>query len=333
MRRWPRCSSWCREAAGSRLPSTGALPWCNVTTVTTTAEARALEEEAGLVHRYADLEGVRLHYVEAGEGPLVVLLHGFPEFWYTWRHQIPSLARAGFRVIAPDMRGYNLSGKPEAVRAYGIRTLVEDVAQLIQAVGAERASVVGHDWGAGVAWAFAMLHPELLERLAVLNGPHPERLLRGMLNPIQLAKSWYLFFFQLPWLPGEIARLDNFDLLTKSFREEPIREGAYDRHDLARYVEALNQPGALEAVMKYFRAMFLPSQAFKVQPIDAQVLVIWGRNDKHLGEELAVPSPRFVPHARVEYINEATHWVQHDCPERVSELLIEFLDPRSAPIA
>ncbi|MFS8066554.1 MAG: alpha/beta fold hydrolase, partial [Byssovorax sp.] len=125
--------------------------------------------------RYAELPGVRLHYVEAGSGPLVVLLHGFPEFWYAWRKQIAPLAQAGYRVVAPDMRGYNLSGKPQGISAYGARLLVEDIANLIRACGEERAFIVGHDWGAGVAWAFAMVHPEMTTRLAVLNGPHPER--------------------------------------------------------------------------------------------------------------------------------------------------------------
>src|SRR5438309_622169 len=163
--------------------------------------------------RERDIEvepGVVLRCVESGEGPLVLLLHGFPDFWYGWRRQIPALAAAGFRVVAPDLRGYDLSGKPAGVRAYGIRTLALDVATLVEKLGATRAHVVAHDWGAGVAWAFAMTHPERLDRLAILNGPHPERLLRGLRDPLQLAKSWYMFFFQIPWLPEEILRMDDF---------------------------------------------------------------------------------------------------------------------------
>src|SRR5262245_18860577 len=129
--------------------------------------------------RFVDAGGVRLHVAEAGSGPLVVLLHGFPEFWYAWRHQIPALARAGFHVVAPDMRGYNLSDKPRGVHPYRVPTLVEDVAGLIRASGAPRAAVVGHDWGGLVAWALAMQHPELVDRLVIVNSPHPKNMARA----------------------------------------------------------------------------------------------------------------------------------------------------------
>jgi pimeloyl-ACP methyl ester carboxylesterase len=278
-----------------------------------------------ITHHDADLDAVRLHYVEAGEGPLVVLLHGFPEFWYTWRNQIVPLAEAGFRVVAPDLRGFNRSSKPEGVRSYGIRTVVEDVAGLITACGFERAHVVGHDFGAGLAWSFAMTHPEMVDRVAVLNGPHPQRLIEAMKDPVQLAKSWYVFFFQIPWLAEAVARLDDFALFTRSLREEPLREGAYSREDIALYVEALNQPGALEAMLGYYRAMFRPGTQIEIRPILAPVLALWGVDDKHLGRELARPDPKLVPDATVHYLDHATHWIQHDQPERVNELLIEFL--------
>jgi pimeloyl-ACP methyl ester carboxylesterase len=289
------------------------------TATTKTQLARAI------THRYADLGGVRLHYVEAGQGPLVVLLHGFPEFWYTWRNQIVPLAEAGFRVIAPDLRGFNLSSKPAGVRSYGIRTVVEDIAGLIAATGAERAHVVGHDFGAGVTWSFAMQHPEMVSRIAVLNGPHPARLLQAMKSPVQLMKSWYVFFFQIPWLAEQVAQLDDFALFTKPLREEPLIEGAYDREDMALYVEALKRPGALEAMLGYYRAMFRPGTAIAMRPIEAPALVLWGVDDPHLGRELAAPPTDLVPHATVEYLDHATHWVQHDQPERVSARLIEFL--------
>jgi epoxide hydrolase 4 len=278
-----------------------------------------------ITHRYADLDAVRLHYVEAGDGPLVVLLHGFPEFWYTWRNQIVPLAEAGFRVIAPDLRGFNQSSKPAGVRSYGIRTVVEDIAGLIHAAGAERAHVVGHDFGAGVTWSFAMQHPEMVDRLAVLNGPHPARLIQAMKSPLQLLKSWYVFFFQIPWLAEQVAQLDDFALFTKPLREEPLREGAYDREDIALYVEALKQPGALEAMLGYYRAMFRPGTQIEMRPIEAEALVLWGVDDKHLGRELAPPPLSLVPRATVQYLERATHWVQHDQPERVNAGLIDFL--------
>ena len=160
-----------------------------------------LLEETGLREGYADLGDVRLHYVEAGEGPLVVLLHGFPEFWFSWRFQIPALAAAGFRVVAPDMRGYNLSSRPAEVAAYDTDRLAADVRGLIRELGAERALLAGHDWGGAVAWITAMNHPEVVERLAILNVPHPRRMLQGLRTPRQLAKSWYFLAFQVPWLP------------------------------------------------------------------------------------------------------------------------------------
>lgn len=269
-------------------------------------------------------EGVHLHYVELGEGPLVVLLHGFPEFWYAWRNQIAALAAAGFRVVAPDQRGYNLSSKPEGVTAYGAARLVEDVAALIRRCGEEKAFVVGHDWGAGVAWAFAMEHPEMVERLVVLNGPHPERLLHALkTSPIQWIRSWYIFFFQLPALPEAVSELDRYAFLLKPLREEPIRPGAFTREDLALYVEAYAKPGALTAMINWYRAI-LRGKTPKVRRTEVPVLVLWGENDPHLDREIATPPEELVPNARVVFVPGATHWLQHDAPERVNEELVAF---------
>src|SRR5579884_3024966 len=157
-------------------------------------------------HRHASVNGVRLHYVEAGRGPLVVLLHGFPEFWYSWRHQIPALAAAGFRVLAPDLRGYNESDKPPGVAAYGLERVAGDVAALVRHAGERRAAVVGHDWGGGIAWWLAMHRPDVVGRLAVLNAPHPAAFRRELRTPGQLLRSWYVFFFQLPALPEWLFR-------------------------------------------------------------------------------------------------------------------------------
>lgn len=292
----------------------------------------ATDAEQAVMHRYADLGDVRLHYVEEGpaDGPLVVLLHGFPEFWYSWRHQIPALAAAGFRVVAPDLRGYNLSDKPRGVSAYRIEVLARDVARLIQACGAERAAVVGHDWGAAVAWTFAMRYPELLARLAILNVPHPARFIRGLRTPRQLARSWYMFFFQIPWLPEAAIRLGRFAGLRRTLRAEPARPGAFTEEDINRYAEALAQPGALTGGINYYRALFRQNprrQLRDLRRIDAPVLVIWGRRDRYLGAELAIPASEWAPNVQVEMLADASHWVQNDQPERVNALLLEFLDP------
>jgi pimeloyl-ACP methyl ester carboxylesterase len=159
----------------------------------------------GMAHRWVDVGGLRLHCVEAGAGPLVVLLHGFPEFWYAWRHQIPALAAVGFRVVALDLRGYNTSDKPARVRDYRPRVLAQEVADLIVALSAGSAAVAGHDWGGGLAWLLAMQHPKRVERLVVLNAPHPVRFLKGLGSPRQLRRSWYVLAFQLPWLPERLG--------------------------------------------------------------------------------------------------------------------------------
>ncbi|APR87504.1 Epoxide hydrolase [Minicystis rosea] len=276
-------------------------------------------------HHFVEVRGIRLHVAEAGSGPLVVLLHGFPEFWYTWRQIIPPLVRAGFRVVAPDMRGYNLSDKPKGVAAYGIRTLADDIAGLIKALGAERASVVGHDWGAGVAWSFAMAHPDKLDRLAILNGPHPTRMLEGLRRPSQMVKSWYMFVFFLPKLAETVLPLNDYAVLTKGFTNDPVRRDAYTEADLAMYREAWSKPGAITSMVNYYRAMPYPSLRMEVTPIQAPTLVLWGDRDAYLGPDLAEPPKKLVPNARVEHVADASHWIQHDQPELVSARLASFL--------
>ncbi|HWH95455.1 MAG TPA: alpha/beta fold hydrolase [Baekduia sp.] len=280
-----------------------------------------------LQDRFAAIDGVRLHYVEAGAGPLVVLLHGFPEFWWSWRHQIPALAQAGFRVVAPDMRGYAQSDKPPSWRDYRIERLAADVAGLIAALGEQRAFVVGHDWGAAVAWMVATLHPERVERLAILNVPHPDTMLRTLRrSPRQLAHSWYMFFFQIPWLPERLLRWGGRRTLEKAYQD--ARPGAFTAEDFARYEEALLAPGGLKGPIDYYRAALRRSprrtQA-QFRPIPAPVLVIWGEQDRFLSAQMADPDPRWVPDVRVVRLPGASHWVQHDEPERVNALLVEFL--------
>jgi pimeloyl-ACP methyl ester carboxylesterase/2-polyprenyl-6-methoxyphenol hydroxylase-like FAD-dependent oxidoreductase len=280
------------------------------------------------LHHYVDLDQVRLHYVELGNGPLVVLLHGFPEFWYSWRYQIPALAAAGFRVVAPDMRGYNLSAKPAGVAAYSGKHLTADVANLIRRLGAERATVVGHDWGGAVAWLFAMRYGEMLDRLVIMNAPHPARFREALRSWPQLRKSWYMFFFQLPWLPEALARAGNYAGLHRTLRADPVRPDAFDKEDIERYVAAAAQPGALTASINYYRALFRSGarQPGAAPPrIDTPTLVIWGEQDRYLGSELAAPDRNLVPNIRVERIPNASHWVQIDRPRQVNELLLGFL--------
>jgi pimeloyl-ACP methyl ester carboxylesterase len=284
-------------------------------------------EIEGARHVRIDTGEVRLHAVEAGEGPLVVLLHGFPEFWWSWRHQIPALAKAGFHVVAPDLRGYNLSDRPRRVRDYHLSKLLADVAGVIRATGEKRAHVVGHDWGGGIAYSFAMAHPELLHRLAILNAPHAvtfeEALLR---SPRQMLKSWYIFFFQIPGVPERFIRAHDYENLRRSLRSG--RSASVPESEIQPYVDAAKRAEGLFGGIHYYRAMLrgvMGGSMPKPAVIDAPVLVIWGQKDTFLGEDLATPKKRWVPDVRVEKLPDASHWVQVDAPDQVSALLTSFL--------
>jgi pimeloyl-ACP methyl ester carboxylesterase len=274
---------------------------------------------------YADVGDVRLHYVEAGDGPLLVLLHGFPEFWFGWRLQIAPLAAAGFRVVAPDTRGYNLSSRPEGVAAYSVDLLAEDIRGLIRALGATSAMVVGHDWGGSIAWATATNHPEVVDRLAILNAAHPRRLQEGLRHPSQLRKSWYFFFFAIPGLPEDVVHARDWHFF-RHFLEDA--NPPYTPEEMERYVDAWSQPGAATAMIDYYRSSVRESsKQAKAEhpPISAPTLVIWGERDRYLGQELAEPDRQDVPNLdRVERLADASHWVHHDEAERVNQLLIDF---------
>ena len=284
-----------------------------------------------LTHHEAIVNGVRLHYVQAGQGPLVVLLHGFPEFWYSWRRQIPALAAAGYRVIAPDMRGYNLSEKPPTVADYRMEALTSDVAALIRHAGEENAVVVGHDWGGAVAWETAMRLPQVVRRLVVLNAPHPAAMLRELRTVEQLRRSWYMFFFQLPWLPEALAHLSGYSALEAVFRRDPTRAGAYSDEDIRLYRQAVARPGALTGAINYYRALFrqAPAGALRgmraLPTITVPTLLIWGMRDRYLGPRLLNGLDQWVANLRVERLPDASHWVMADEPQRVNDLLLGFL--------
>ncbi len=275
-------------------------------------------------HRRVDVGEVTLHIAECGpeDGPLVVFLHGFPEFWWSWRHQLEAFSEAGYRAVAPDMRGYNDSDKPEGVANYEIEKLAGDIAGLIRALGRKDAMIVGHDWGAVVAWGFAMLHGEMTTRLAILNVPHPLQLTRGLKTLKQIRKSWYMFFFQLPVIPEKGIAANDYAYVRKGFVDD-----GFAPDEVEKYVEALRKPNAVRSAISYYRAAIrrlLTGRLPTITKIEMPVLVIWGDRDRYLGKEMAEPPPRFVPNARTVHIPEATHWVQNAAPEKVNELLLEF---------
>ncbi|MFC6836557.1 alpha/beta fold hydrolase [Halomarina ordinaria] len=279
--------------------------------------------------RYVTTDGVTLHVRAVGpeDGPLAVLLHGFPEFWYGWRHQLDALAGAGYRVLIPDQRGYNLSDKPEGTSAYRVDRLVEDVVGLLDDAGAETARVVGHDWGAMVAWCLALDRPGRVERLGILNVPHPAAFGETLREDWrQGLRSWYAGFFQLPRVPERVLRAREFELLTRALTDGS-RPGTFSEVDLARYRTAWGRPGALTAMLNWYRANGLRSDLFDRRGrVSVPTLVLWGARDTALVRENAARSVEYCDDADLVLFEDATHWLQHEKPEAVNGHLVEFLD-------
>ena len=269
---------------------------------------------------------VCLHAVAAGprDGQVVILLHGFPEFWYCWNRQIEPLAAAGFRVIVPDQRGYNLSGKPSGVAAYALNELVSDVIAIGAQLGQEKIFLAGHDWGAAVAWSAALLHPQRIAKLSVLNVPHPS-VMRKFLSrrPRQLLRSWYMFFFQLPLLPEAIFSAFRYRVGARSLLRSS-RPGTFSAEDLAQYRAAWAQPGALTGMINWYRALFRFRTKFPDRTVHVPTRILWGERDAFLLAEMANESLRYCTSAELFTFANASHWLQHEEPVRVSELLIDF---------
>ncbi len=279
-------------------------------------------------HQQITANGIMLHVVQDGSstGQLVILLHGFPEFWYSWRRQIPHLAAAGYRVWAPDQRGYNLSEKPDGIAAYTLDELSADVVGLMDAAGQEKAFVVGHDWGAAVAWWVAAKYPERVARMVVINVPHGTVMLEHLRsNPRQMLKSWYMFFYQLPWLPETLARRRDWNALAQTMRGSS-RQGTFTDGDLDTYRQAWSQPKAYTSMLNWYRAiMRKPSAPIANPRITVPTLLIWGAQDRFLGRELTQPSIDLCDDGRLVFFEGATHWVHHEEADHVNELIDSFL--------
>jgi pimeloyl-ACP methyl ester carboxylesterase len=276
-------------------------------------------------HAFIPTNGITLHTVMAGpeDGPLVILLHGFPEFWYGWRRQIPALAAAGFRVWAPDQRGYNLSDRPRALSAYSIDKLAADAVGLIDASGRERVYLVGHDWGAMVAWWVALTAPHRLHRLAILNVPHPTVARRRFSrDPRQMVRSLYALYFQLPWLPEAMMSAGNWRALANALRGSS-RPGAFSDEDLAEYRQAWSRPGAMTAMLNWYRAFLRrPAADWSDPRVVVPTTVIWGMKDFALRGVMAAESAAQCDDADLIQLPDNTHWVQHEAADLVNETLI-----------
>lgn len=284
-------------------------------------------------HKNIKVNGINMHYVEQGNGPLLLLLHGFPEFWYSWRHQIPELAKH-YHVVAPDLRGYNDTDKPPNVSDYKIETITKDILDLIGNLGYEKAIVVAHDWGGVVGYELGMKHPEKVEKLVILNSPHPAAMKRELFkNFAQLRRSWYMFFFQLPVLPEWFMGRDLRTTFYKAFRGWAYNKAAFSKEDIEAYVKAFEKKGALTAAINWYRAALREVlKKKKINPIAVSTLIIWGENDRALGKELTYDLEKyFTAPYRVEYLSPCSHWVQHDFPEKVSELILEFAEEKAQP--
>ena len=272
--------------------------------------------------------GINLHVMTAGpaQGEPVILLHGFPEFWYGWQHQIPALAEAGYRVIVPDQRGYNLSEKPAGMRAYSLDQLAGDVGGLLDHYGYAQTYLVGHDWGGIAAWYLARSAPERVKRLAILNVPHPSvmsKQLRGNLR--QMRKSWYMFYFQLPLLPEASLRAANWFGLVNMLRSSSNPD-TFSSTEIERYREAWAQPGALKAMLNWYRAMLRVRARPSTGPrIHVPTRILWGVKDIAFVPELAQLSLDLCDEGDLHTFENATHWLQHDEPQEVNRLLLEWL--------
>ncbi|WP_286058838.1 alpha/beta fold hydrolase [Bacillus mojavensis] len=283
----------------------------------------------GVNSQFIKTNGITLHVASAGseDGPLIVLLHGFPEFWYGWKNQIKSLADAGYRVIAPDQRGYNLSDKPEGIEAYRIDTLRDDIIGLISQFTDQKAIVIGHDWGGAVAWHLASTRQEYVEKLIAINIPHPH--IMKTVTPVyppQWLKSSYIAFFQLPDKPEAALKENNYEKLDKAIGLSD-RPELFSSEDIKKYKEAWKQPGALTSMLNWYRALRKGSLTENPREYHtAPYRMIWGMEDRFLSRKLAKETASRCPNGHLIFVDEASHWISHEKPAIVNQLILEYLE-------
>lgn len=278
-------------------------------------------------HEFVQTNRIRLHYVTQGEGDLVVLLHGFPEFWYSWRFQIPVLSQK-FKVVVPDLRGYNDSDKPND--GYDLDTLTQDVIGLIKGLGYQKAHVVGHDCGGMIAWNLAQSFPEFLQSLSLLNAPHPQRLLRDVSGSLeQILKHWQMFAVQVPGLPEIFIQNNLAQFVKNCFQSQAVRKAAFSREVLQVYQAALEKKGALAASLNHYRQLIQPQSfmpRFTAPSIDVPTLVLWGEDDTVLNSKRVRSLEKWVTAPfRMKAIPECGHWIQQEVPRLVNTELLNFL--------
>ena len=297
--------------------------------------AMSLAAAPKLKDEYATINGLKLHYVATGKGPLILFLHGFPEFWYEWKNQLAEFGK-NHLAVAPDMRGYNLSAKPESLDQYQMNLLIEDVRALAAHLGHKKFILVGHDWGGAVAWAYAAAHPETLDKLVIINAPHPgvfARLLRE--DPVQQQASQYMLMFRSPQAEQMLSANDHA-MLVNIVLGAGLKSGAFTEQDKKAYLAAWSQPGALTGGLNYYRAMEVgppppgggPASTAKFPAkldIKTPTLVIWGEKDTALTTHNLEGLDQFVPTLTIKRIPDGTHWVIHEKPAEVNGYIREFI--------
>jgi pimeloyl-ACP methyl ester carboxylesterase len=267
---------------------------------------------------------------------LALLLHGFPEHAISWRHQLPLLARLGYRVWAPNQRGYGRSVRPPLVRDYALDQLVADVGELIDASGARRVLLVGHDWGGAVAWAAALSHVRTIDRLVVMNLPHPRKFTEALrVSWRQRMRSWYVLLFQIPWLPEWLFRRNRAQLVADAFRNSSRNPRAFPEDILEIYRENALQPGALTGMLNWYRAAVRMKRATRERllgqgVLDTPTLMIWGEHDIALGKELTYGTEALVRDFTIRYL-PTSHWVQQEAPNEVNAILEAWLTGQPVP--
>jgi len=296
--------------------------------------------EPRLQHEYANLGGIRLHYVTAGTGPLILFIHGFPEFWYEWKTQLVEFGR-DHQAVAPDMRGYNLSAKPPGVDQYRMKYLVEDLRALAEYLGQKKFILIGHDWGGAVAWAYPLYYPDHLDKLIIINAPHPVVFARELgKNPAQQKASQYMLMFRSPQAEG-ILSANHYAQLVETVLSDGLKQGYFTEEDRQAYIEAWSQPGALTGGLNYYRAARVgPSTGEDRQTtgksasdqssliIRVPTLVIWGEKDTALLTGNLEGLDRFVSDLTIRRIPDGSHWVIHEKPDLVNVYIREFIEGR-----
>ncbi|GJD17325.1 alpha/beta hydrolase fold protein [Rivularia sp. IAM M-261] len=255
----------------------------------------------------------------------MLMLHGFPEFWYSWRHQIPEFAKY-YKVVALDLRGYNDSDKPSSQSAYTMDELVKDIEGVIKGLGYNKCTLVGHDWGGAIAWNFAYKHSDMLDKLIILNLPHPAKFAEGLRTPQQIQRSWYVFFFQLPLLPELFVQSNDYQFIETAIKGMAVDKSAFSQADIDAYKDAAAKRGALTATINYYRNAFQPkffNQTFGV--LEVPTLMIWGEKDDALGKELTYGTEAYVRDFQIKYIPNCSHWIQQEQPSLVNQYMRDFL--------